>query len=117
MERRTLLRLSGVGALGTVGLSGCLDDFTGGLEVTSVDHEITLFNNIELLATVENTSSDRESGTLEGEVDIHGSDLLTNRQNVAVDGDTSRVVDLHFDVRLGDQLTGGDFTYEARIED
>lgn len=113
MDRRTFVQRAGSIALaGSV--AGC-SSVTGGLSVSSVNHYITSFGNVALMITVENSASDRRSGTVLGQVDVDGGQLYTKRRPVTVAGNDFVSLEMSFDIALSESLSGNQFTYSAQI--
>lgn len=114
MERRKYLKSATGIAISVVGFAGC--SALGGLEVESVNAQTTTFGNVKLQVVVANNSSDTESGTLVGQVDIKGGDTYTEQQSVTVPGNAANSYTLSFNIGLGDSLTADSFEYSAQIE-
>jgi hypothetical protein len=116
MERRTLLKRSGIAATGILAaFAGCGSKING-LEVVNMDARQTTFGNVKLFATVENSGSDMAEGTLIGEVDMEGGRLYTRSREIFLDGEERRQFTLKFDIDMGDSVNAERFKYKASIE-
>jgi hypothetical protein len=117
MERRRFLKASATGLTATtIGIAGC-GGIGGGLEVIDTEARNTALGNVEIIAMVENTSSDTQEGELVTQVDIQGGDTYTEREVITVTGDSSNSYSQTHDIDFAESLSGSEYEYEASIEE
>lgn len=92
------------------------DDGESDLQITGTDSRGTSFGNIELGVRVENTSSDTQSGTLVGQVNVDGGDTYTQSRSITVPGGQANTYTLGIDIPISRSLAGGSYTYDAWLE-
>lgn len=111
IHRRSVIKAAST--VGAVGFAGCIG---GGLSVEETEPFSTAVNNVGLNVLVANGSSSAEEGTLSGTVDMENGGAYSERKNITVSADESEWFELRFDIDWTEQLSGGEFDYEATIE-
>lgn len=95
--------------------AGC-SGVAGGLEVVSADARWTALANVEITATVENTSSSQQSGSLAAQVQLSNGGTASNRKPITVRGSARQNFQLKVDTGLGDAVTSDSVQYDVWIE-
>lgn len=116
-NRRTFLLVVASGTVG--GTAGCLDEvneLVSDLEIVAMDANATSTGGVELVAEVENHGSSRQEAVLAGEVDIQGSETLTDSEEISVGAERSNTFTLSFSPSASDRLSGSEFTYDMWLE-
>lgn len=103
-----------VGAAILTGGAGCAG--LGGLSVTSTTANGTIAGNIEITATIENPSSETQTGQLTGEVTIEDGDAYSETTSVSVPGETQTTESVTVDIPLSRSLSEFRYQYDAWIE-
>lgn len=108
--------LAGVGTLLLGSIAGCTGDGSGGdgsvegLEITSQSSQ-SMAGDVVIQATVENTASSSEAGTLLAEIDVEGGRTHTRTKHVALPaGETGA-----YQMLIGVDLGGSTYEYDLEI--
>lgn len=116
-NRRAFLLATASGvALATAGCLNEIQQMASDLNIADVESQTTVTGGIELIVAVENAGSSREDGVLAGEVDIQGSDTLTETRNISVGAESVNTFTLSFSPDVSDRVSSSQFSYDVWLD-